>query len=607
MSGIAAVHERSGTAAEAAALERAMGRLAHRGPDGSDVARLGHVALGHLHFWTLPEEVGELQPLALPGTPFTIAFDGRLDNRDELLTALEIDREEGRRFSDAAIALRAFARWREDCLPRFLGEFALVVHDARSGDLFCARDPLGDRTLFWSRRGTRTLVASEPWAVTAADRPGENLDEIAAAHHFAFEIPADGRTLFADVRELLPGRYLAIGGTGERTVRYWEPDLARRLRGRSDEEYAEGFRALLTESVRCRLRGSTPVGVLMSGGLDSGSVACLAAAERPSERLTTISYVFDELTECDERPYIAEIEKQWGIRSLQIPCDGLWPLRGWPDAWPKVRNEPEGNPYRLLKEAAYGRAREEGLRVLLTGASGDALYRRGPDWFADLLAEGQLGEAGREAWGVVRAIGVRETLRSTFVRRLARRCVDRLPGGRRLRRAWSPPAWLTPFAAGQLREARDGRLPDPACEEGLVGLYAAWSASAEAPNAARHALELRDPYRDRRLIELVLALPAHQLFRRGRYKHVLRNTMPGILPEAIRARTSPSPLHALLNRGLEREQKVLDRCFDQTGGAWRRFVRAEWLAERWRRPVGAAEDGPQAMVAWRCVAFEEWF
>lgn len=607
MSGIVAIHDRSGAPLEPEALDRAMGRLAHRGPDGSDTVRLGHVALGHRHFWTLPEEVGERQPLALPDTPFTIVFDGRLDNREELLRGLDLGGEEGRRLSDAALALRAFARWGEGCLPRFLGEFALAVHDARSGDLFCARDPLGDRTLFLSRRGTRTLVASEPWAITAAGRPGENLDEIAAAHHFAFEIPADGRTLFADVRELLPGRYLVIGTSGERTVRYWEPDLSRRLRGRSDEEYAEAFRALLAESVRCRLRASTPVGVLMSGGLDSGSVACLAAAERPGERLTTLSYVFDELTECDERSYIAEIEKMWGIRSIQIPCDGLWPLRGWPAAWPRVANEPEGNPYRLLKEAAYGRAREEGLRVLLMGAAGDALYRRGSEWLPDLVAEGRFGDLGREVEYAVAWAGVGGFLRSVPARRLARRLVDRLPGGQWLRRPWSPPEWLTSRAADHLRQAKEARrdVGSPLNED-LIGLHAAWSASAEIPNAGRHALALRDPYRDRRLVELTLALPANQLYRLGRYKLVLRNAMRGVLPEAIRARSGPTSLGPLFDRGLERESRRLRAVFETPDGRWRSFIRAGWMAGRWSRPVAIGGDGPEAVLPWQCAAFEAW-
>ena len=206
---------------------------------------------------------------------------------------------------------------------------------------------LGDRTLFYAFHRSSLLVASEPWAVVGAGKiPGE-FNESAIAHFFALRATEDGQTLFKEVYELLPAHVMIVNATGSKTRRYWQPDPNKRFLGKSDGEYAEQFRTLLEDSIRSRLRSVTPVGVLMSGGLDSTSIACLAARILAPQPVTTISYVFDELSDCDERQYIGAVVKQWGIHSIQIPCDDAWPLKDWKN-WPHNSNKPEGNPYGLL-------------------------------------------------------------------------------------------------------------------------------------------------------------------------------------------------------------------------------------------------------------------
>ena len=202
MSAFAVIYERSNAPVEPGALERVMERLGHRGPDGSTVLMAGHAALGHWHFWTTPEEIGEKQPLGLDGMPFQIVLDGRLDNRPELFVKLNINSAEGSRLSDAALILHAYARWGERCFEFFIGEYALVILDERRGELLCARDSLGDRTLFYSFKGTRLVVASEPWAVAGADGSDVELNEIAVAYYFALKTPEDGQTVFKNIQEL---------------------------------------------------------------------------------------------------------------------------------------------------------------------------------------------------------------------------------------------------------------------------------------------------------------------------------------------------------------------------------------------------------------------
>jgi asparagine synthase (glutamine-hydrolysing) len=601
------VYDPSNTPVDPSVLERVMARLSQRGPDGRDGCLTGQAALGHWHFWTTPEEVGERQPLALAGLPFKIVLDGRLDNRLELSAELRFNPAEEKSLSDAALILHAYDRWGEHCFQHFIGAFALVIWNERSGELLFARDALGDRTLFYSWKGTRLVIASEPWAAAGADGSGTELNESAVAHNFALRVAEEGQTLFKNVYEVAPAHAMLVNASGQRTWCYWQPDPSKRVRYNSDEEYAEEFRGLLEQSVRCRMRATTPVGVLMSGGLDSGSVACLAARMLQPQPLTTISYVFDELAECDERRYIETVKEKWSIHSIQIPCDDAWPLKDWTH-WPSNPNHPEGNPYRMLKERAYERAHTEGLRVLFTGAFGDELYDGEEDWLADLLAEGRWQEAGRELKSHLEYAGLLQTLGSDYVRRTGRRLLNRLPGGRRVlsRKPGPAPDWLTPFAAGQL--SKDKVELEPAFErkKNTLGRWAAADCSYEIPNANRHALELRHPYRDRRLVEFVLTLPAYQLYNHGLYKHILRVAMQGILPEAIRTRDQPTYLGPLYLRGFVREKKVQQACFQDSAAGWRRFVSVDWLSGHWKRLFSLVDRRSDVLVPWLCMTYELW-
>ncbi len=149
-------------------LDSIMPRLSHRGPDGKDTHYTKYAVMGHWHFWTTPEEIGEKQPLEVKGLPFIITFDGRLDNRAELFKKLNIPAEEGKTLSDAVLTLYAYKKWEEKTPEHFIGEFAFAILDEDKKQLFCARDHLGDRTLFYANQGEQTIIASEPWAVAGA-------------------------------------------------------------------------------------------------------------------------------------------------------------------------------------------------------------------------------------------------------------------------------------------------------------------------------------------------------------------------------------------------------------------------------------------------------
>jgi asparagine synthase (glutamine-hydrolysing) len=167
VSGIAAVLRRDGAPADEAVLRRVLDRLAHRGPDGERVAAAGPLALGHRHFWTTPEDVGEQQPISDTSGRWLAAVDGRVDNRGEVISALSLPGVEAAALSDAALLLRVFARWGTSGLARVVGSFAAAFWDSAERRLTLARDPLGDRPLCYAVTPEAVVAASEEQALLA--------------------------------------------------------------------------------------------------------------------------------------------------------------------------------------------------------------------------------------------------------------------------------------------------------------------------------------------------------------------------------------------------------------------------------------------------------
>ena len=606
MSGIALEFRRDGAPAEASVCWRMLDRLGHRGPDGEHLVVEGSVTVGCQHFWTTPEEVGDNQPLTDTDSGVTLCLDGRLDNRDELLAGLGRNDAAGRSLSDASLLLTLYDRWGEDCFERLLGPFAIVVWDAPKRRVVLARDPLGDRTLVYRLDRGRLLVASEEQALLAHPEVSSRMNEDRIAQYFAIEVPDDGSTFFAEISELQPGHLLSVGTREERRWQYTRVVPEAGVENLSDFDCAERYLELLTAAVRSRLRSTTPPAVMMSGGLDSTSIAALGARELRAAgspwRMRAVSWVFDELQECDERRYIDSVLASCDVEGLQFRGDDMWPLRDHEQLVPNP-GTPEANPYRELKQHGYDLAARMGSRVVLHGASADVLYSGVGAWMMELLLEGRIAEAARSLTIDVRKRGLVPALRMAGAGALIRP----------IRAHLAPPApsrpWLTPAAREHLRchskqSFRHDIYRRPGQAAVVLGPREARSVSLEIFNANRAGIDLRHPYRDRRLIEFMLAVPSHQLYRRGRYKHVARVAATDFLPPEIPARELPTLLTPLFNRGLrERGAMRAHELLGSPGAMWPRWVDRDWLSD-------VVRDGPRReiddVVWWQCAAFELW-
>jgi asparagine synthase (glutamine-hydrolysing) len=605
VSGIAVLFQRDGAPADAAIVRRMLGRLAHRGPDGERVVALGPVCLGHRHFWTTPEEVGEEQPLTDPSGRYEIVLDGVVDNRDEVGAWLGLVARELAATSDAALLSMVFARRGAEGFSRVVGSFAAAIWDVLDRRLTLVRDPLGDRTLSYALVPGAVVVASEEQAVLAHPAVDHALDERRLAQYFAVAEPDSDATFFAAVREVLPGHAVVVDMGRCTSVRTWEGPSREPLRLRGDAEYGEAFRAVLAEAVRARMRSTGPVSVLLSGGLDSSSIAATAASLRVGPPVKAVSWVFEELPSCDEREWIDPVVERCGLEPLQFPGDGEWPLREFTE-WRSNPNSPEEGLYRRLMDRAYVTARAAGSRVVLSGAFGDQLYGGTGGWFWERLAGGRPLAALADLWRVATERGsgrlrgaVRPRRVPAWIRRLRRR----------LKAAPSGAGWLTPRAHALLGEA--GPWPASAAtgarpaQHGVVlGLLGARDVSIETFHTGRIGVEVRYPFRDRRLVEFVLRLPSDQLDRPGLTRPVLREAMRELLPEVVRTRVGKTSLVELLRRGVAgREAAVARRYLTAGQFAWERFVRADWVAAR---SPGACEKEFDELVLWLCMCLVKW-
>ena len=281
--------------ADPARIARMLRPLARRGPDHEGQWHQGPIALGHRRLSVIDLNPRAHQPLLDPDTGRVLVFNGCIYNYPQLRTLLK---ERGHRFhttGDGEVILKAYAEWGEDCVEHLHGMFAFALWGPDVGQLFLARDRLGIKPLYYHRTPEIFRFASNVQALLATGDVDLALDGVALHHHLSLHavVPAP-RTLLRAIRKLAPGHCLTVGTDG--TVRersYWQLDARNPDPKRSAEEWVEQVHVELREAVRKRIEISDiPVGVLLSGGLDSSLLVALLA-EHGSSRIRTYSIGFE--------------------------------------------------------------------------------------------------------------------------------------------------------------------------------------------------------------------------------------------------------------------------------------------------------------------------
>jgi asparagine synthase (glutamine-hydrolysing) len=322
MSGIAGIFNIDGAPVDRALLQRMTDAIAHRGPDGIHHWVDGPVGIGHCMLQTTPESVYERQPLTDESGHLCLNMDGRVDNREELISALKSKNARLRDDTDAELVLKAYECWGEECPVRILGDFAFVIWDMRQRQLFCARDILGVRPFYYYTDGRKFLWASELQQLFRDPGVPREPNEGMVAEYLAASLTDREETLYKGIMRLAPAHSLLLRAGRIDKRWYWDVDPSKEVRHRTDEEYAEHFSEVFAEAVRCRLRSQEPVGAELSGGLDSSAVVGMAQRLYQEGRATDLGFVTFSLVypglACDESAYIDDVVRMWGVKSNRV-------------------------------------------------------------------------------------------------------------------------------------------------------------------------------------------------------------------------------------------------------------------------------------------------
>ncbi len=267
--------------------------MSHWERDGDGLWSQGSVGLGCLRRDNTPESVGETLPWLCPASGDVITAGARLDNREELQEALSIPPTERAAMPDSRLMLEAYHRWGPACADRMLGDWSCAIWDARERKLFVARDHHGTTGLYYYADSRGFAFSASLKGLLALPEVPRRPNPLAIAQVLTSWTAEGAPTCYEGILRLPPAHVMTVTPEAIRVERYWDLEQTPDLRLSTDDEYVDAFLEIYDEAVRCRLRCSEPVGLALSGGLDSGSVAALAGRElkKRGERLAAFSSV----------------------------------------------------------------------------------------------------------------------------------------------------------------------------------------------------------------------------------------------------------------------------------------------------------------------------
>jgi asparagine synthase (glutamine-hydrolysing) len=596
--------------------------IAHRGPDGAGVFADDRAALGHRRL-SIVDLAGGAQPLANEDATIQIVFNGEIYNHADLRPRLEAAGHRYHTRSDTETIVHAYEQWGDDCVDHFRGMFAFAIWDAPRRRLLLARDRLGVKPLYWAQAGDRLLFASEIKAILESGLVEARVNEPVLPEVLATRATAGDETLFLGIRKLMPGHVLTFAEGRIQQRRYWDvPDSpGPSAPARSRAEDAEAFRALLDESVRVRLMSDVPLGVFLSGGIDSSAIAGLMA--RHVGRLQTFSVAFEDRA-CNELEYAREVAGAIGAENHEVIVGerdffGALPRLIWHEDEPIAH--PSSVPLFFVSELA-----RRHVKVVLTGEGSDELLA-GYGKYPRALLNWRLG-------------GVYASMVPTALRRGLASLTERLPGriGRYVRRSFlavehAPDmAFFDNFAAVNL--ARQRQLLSPRLQSLLrERAYGAVMAAFDQPSPARPLLdhllyadlktylvellmkqdqmsmaasiESRVPFLDHHLVEFAWRLAPDRKLSGFTTKRILRDAIADVVPPSILTRPKagfPVPFGRWLQAGWHSVARdvLLDRR------ARERDVVEPAAVERLMAAAAHGVHGTSEIV-WSLVNLELWF
>jgi len=578
-------------------LEAMTESLHHRGPDDVGYHESESASLGFRRLSIIDLEHGN-QPMSMDAERLHLVYNGEVYNFRELRAELESAGHSFGTTCDAEVVLHAFAQWGVECFRRFNGMWACALLDQRDGEarLVLARDHFGIKPLFYARHRGRVLFGSEIKALLQDTTFPRRVDEQQMYEYLRYGLfDHNDATFFDGVRQVPAAAYAVVDARGIAETKYWTPALSE-----DGDPSPAAFRAVFERAVQRRLVADVPVGICLSGGLDSSSICTIMAqqlrdhvrdTESLGDRLKTFSAFFPG-DPIDESAYVKTVLDKTGADSSVVePTDQdfIRELEAW--VWHMEEPMVSSAPFAMWMVMRLARRQ---VKVTLDGQAGDELlagYDHYPYvYLRQLLRERRYAEFAREAWQSRDVVGplVRRRLRD---RRRRVQTASLLRGD--FIRAHRPP--------------QDDRVADD-LKQRLLQDFMTYSLPPllryEDRASMAHSLEARLPFLDQELVEHILRLPARAIIHHGWSRAVLRQALHGVLPRKVERRRKKIGFTTPEFRWYRRQRAVLQSLMRSPSFTRRPYWKGAAVGEAFRR--ACAGEMEESMFFWRAVNAEVW-
>lgn len=542
-------------------LSKMLSSITHRGPDGEGRFENEFFSVGMRRLSIIDPKTG-WQPIWNEDQSIGIVMNGEIYNYQVLWTMLA---NKGHNFktdhSDTETVLHGYEEWREDVVKKLRGMFAFCIIDLKRNELFIARDRIGIKPLYYTQTNGQLSFASEIKAILLTPGFNPELNRPILYEYLAYRTH-DHRedTFFNGIKRLPAGSYMRVDRFGGITEmkKYWNPEVNLEFSSsKSDAEYAQELQIELIDSIKHHVISDVPVGVLLSGGLDSTGVACVmhklmseGQDFHTEKKLLTFSSVYPD-DPMDERKYIDEVTKFIPVEEhyIEPTLDGFW---GEIENWIYTQEEPtiSSAPY-----AIYSVMREASkhVKVMLSGQGGDELFAGYIPYFSSYISS---AKDGNKYFDILR-----ESLqgfdmyfnyfKSGISRRLFRN--DELKMSSLLNHEAFPNKQFEYNIAKNLNQ----RLFQDLTEFSVPN-----EVRYEDKNSMAFSVESRVPLLDHKFVEYVLSLPIDQKIKFGWNRYVYRNALKGLIPESTRTRRKKIGFTTPVVRWMKKRSDIIMEIFN---------------------------------------------
>jgi asparagine synthase (glutamine-hydrolysing) len=535
-------------------IDRMSGAIAHRGPDADGKYVSGPIGLGHRRLSIIDLSSSGSQPMSNEDGSMWIVFNGEIYNFQELRDRLLKRGHTFRSRTDTEVIIHLYEEYGADCLSRLNGMFALAIWDSRRRRLFLARDRLGIKPLYYCETPDALYFASELKSIIADPAVPREINPVAVRQFLSFLYVPGDETLFRSVKKLLPGHYLIVEPGKVTISQYWDLRFTKERWSKSFDEAVEELGGLLSSTVRDHMIADVPVGVLLSGGIDSSAVLSFAV-QQTEKKIKTFTVGFSGEGVVDERPYARLVAERFGTEhyDISISPEDFWnflPSYVW------HMEEPVCEPPAVALHYVSKLARDH-VKVVLSGEGGDEAFAGYPNYrnmlrlarlrctlgpFARPVGMGGalvsrllgLGRMGRYSGALGRPLTDHYFSRNSSPTALFNQDAGRLLNPELLEA--TGPEFAQRICADLLAPLKEQSLLDQMLYlDTKTWLPDDLLVKADKMTMA-NSLELRVPLLDHAVLEFAASLPPDYKICNGQTKRVLKAVFSKVLPEQILTR-----------------------------------------------------------------------